>query len=126
MAFSYDINTDLGKVRFFLGDTVDADHVFEDDELTYLLTAAEGDIYKAVAEAYRAWAGKAVRTDYSYKFADRSLDRKGIQKKLFEAAAKFDKRSADKDGFADDWPALLQPTGPFGEVLPYDDNGEGV
>ena len=126
MAFTYDISTDLGKVRFFLGDTVDAGHVFEDDELTWLLTAAEGDVYSAVAEAYRAWAGKAVRTDYAYKFGDRSMDRKGIQKKLLEAAEKFDQLAADGEGFSDDWPALLQPTGPFGETLPYDDGGEGV
>jgi hypothetical protein len=125
MAFTYDIGTDLGKVRFFLGDTTDAGHVLEDDELTYLLTAAEGNIYSAVADAYRAWAGKAVRKDYSYKLGDRSMDRKGVQKKLLEAAEKFDQLAADGEGFADDWPPLTQPVGPFGELLPVDD-AEGV
>jgi len=38
MAFTYDLNTSIGKVRFNIGDTVDAGHLLEDDEITYILT----------------------------------------------------------------------------------------
>ena len=39
MAFTYDITTDAGALRFRLGDTDSTAYAFEDTEITYLLTS---------------------------------------------------------------------------------------
>ena len=39
MAFTYDITTNRGKLRFKLGDTDAASFAFEDDEIDYLLSS---------------------------------------------------------------------------------------
>lgn len=54
MSFTYDISTDLGKTRFFVADTVEADHLFEDEELTACLiveAASDGTQYPRYAAA---------------------------------------------------------------------------
>ena len=64
MAITYDatLATDLGRVRFHLGDTVDsagpkpADANFTDDELTGLITV-EGSWQRAVAAGFETLAG---------------------------------------------------------------------
>lgn len=38
MAFTYDISTDLGKVRWRVGDTEDAGHLLEDAEINAVLS----------------------------------------------------------------------------------------
>ena len=37
MAFTYDISTNRGKVRFLVGDTDATDYFLEDNEIDYLL-----------------------------------------------------------------------------------------
>ena len=48
MAFSYDLTTNIGKVRLLIADTVEDGAVYEDEELTVLLTM-EGNVLKAAA-----------------------------------------------------------------------------
>jgi len=53
MAFTYDLSTDAGKVRLKIGDTDAAAYVFEDDEISYFLTAG-GSVDGGAIEALRA------------------------------------------------------------------------
>ena len=124
MAFTYDTSTDIGKLRLYLGDTTEAEAVFSDEELAVFLSGTS-NLFLAVARAYNAWAGLAVRTDYSYRLGDRSLDRKGVQRKLLDAARYWEQQAARDDGYPFDWPQLLQPVGDYGEQLPFADE-EGV
>jgi len=47
MSFSYnnDLSTDLDKVRFYIGDTVEASYIIEDEEITAVLASA-GSVLK--------------------------------------------------------------------------------
>ena len=50
--FTYDIGTDLGRLRFELADTREDSHGFTDEELNALL-ASEANFWAAVASAAR-------------------------------------------------------------------------
>ena len=50
MAFTYDISTDLGRLRFELADTREDSHGFTDEELNALL-ASEANIWAAAVVA---------------------------------------------------------------------------
>jgi hypothetical protein len=66
MSFTYNVTTDIGKVRLALGDNVEGSGVrpdgtnFEDEELSVFLTQAENDIDGATALALeslsRSWS----------------------------------------------------------------------
>lgn len=53
MAFSYDITTDRGQVRFNLGDTDSSLFVFEDAEIDQMLTLSS-DVNEATVRCLRA------------------------------------------------------------------------
>lgn len=68
MAFTYELDTDAGKVRLLLNDVDEATAVFNDDEITAFL-ALEGDsVKRAAAQAIdtnatnEALASKVLRT----------------------------------------------------------------
>ncbi len=61
MAFTYDITTDRGRVRFNLGDTDSAAYWFEDAEVDQMITD-EGSVGDATAACLRALlASKGLR-----------------------------------------------------------------
>jgi hypothetical protein len=61
MAFTFDITTNLGKVRFLISDMVDSGHVFEDATINGALSLAGNDLYKAAALClYSLAASKAL------------------------------------------------------------------
>ena len=49
MAFTYDITTDRGKVRFLVQDNDATTYVFQDAEIDYLITLAPGNLFIAAA-----------------------------------------------------------------------------
>jgi hypothetical protein len=53
MSFSYDLSSDLGRIRLFLGDTDDEDYFLEDEEITVFLEE-EPNKYWAAASAAEA------------------------------------------------------------------------
>ena len=76
MAATYDLTTNVGKVRLVIGDTdvtPVTDAVFTDEELTYFLTVNSNNINLAAADALEAWIAKYTTSpdsehigDYSY------------------------------------------------------------
>jgi hypothetical protein len=72
MSFSYDLNTDIGKIRLIISDKTAADYHFEDAELQVFLTT-EGSVNLASAAALESWAAAYALNadnehigDYSY------------------------------------------------------------
>ena len=51
MAATYNLATDLGKVRLEIPDTDVRNPIFEDEEIQHFLDANKGDIYLAAAHA---------------------------------------------------------------------------
>jgi hypothetical protein len=60
MTWSYNIATDIGKVRFAVGDTDTTDQQLQDEEINYLLTSF-GSVAGAAVAAARAIAAKYAR-----------------------------------------------------------------
>lgn len=62
MAATYDLATDLGKVRLEIPDTDIRKPIFEDEEIQYFLDVNEGDIYLAAAHALSVIMGDPNRS----------------------------------------------------------------
>lgn len=95
MAFTYDITTDRGKVRLLIGDTVDAGHQFEDDEIDAFLTMAGGSILTAAGYALEAWASAITDSLLSEKIGDYAYTKKDADTKL-KLAMEYKKQDAEK------------------------------
>lgn len=52
MSFTYDLDTNIGKLRLEIPDTDASNYVFEDDELEYFLNKASSDIQWAKVYVY--------------------------------------------------------------------------
>ena len=55
---SYDITTNVGKVRLNIGDTDTTNEVFSDDEIGIFLTRESNNINLSSADALDSWAAK--------------------------------------------------------------------
>jgi len=55
MTVTYDLTTDVGKVRLIITDNILSDAHFTDEEITYFLTA-EGCVNLAAAACLESWA----------------------------------------------------------------------
>lgn len=58
MAFTYDLSTDIGKVRLLIPDTDATAYHLEDAEIAYLLEQTGGNVKAAAVEACRWLARK--------------------------------------------------------------------
>lgn len=56
MAWTYDITTDRGKVRFLSTDSDTTNQVFDDSEIDACLTLAPSNVFAAAALACETWA----------------------------------------------------------------------
>lgn len=79
MAFTYDLGTDIGKIRLAITDTTEASPVFSDEEIQVFLDESDGDLDKAAARALRAIATSLVRMSKVVK-------REGFEGQRFSAA----------------------------------------
>ncbi len=73
---SYDITTNVGKVRLLIGDTDESDEVFSNTEITHFLTTHSSNINLASAMALKAWAAKYAVAPASEKIGDYSYTQK--------------------------------------------------
>lgn len=62
MKATYDLRTDLGKVRLEIPDTNVKKPIFEDEEIQYFLDTNKGDIYLAAAHALSVIMGDPNRS----------------------------------------------------------------
>jgi len=80
MTVTYDITTNVGKVRLKISDTDTTNYVFTDEEITYFLTENSNSINLAAADALDAWAAKYAsnadsETIGDYKYTQKSVDK---------------------------------------------------
>ena len=84
MAFTYDLTTDIGKVRLNINDKVntsDAPAQFSDEELQVFLTAG-GSVNMGSALALEAWAAGLTGEMDAEKIGDYSYSKKASANKL--------------------------------------------
>lgn len=90
MTFTYDLTTDIGKVRLYINDRVnthdDRAH-FSDEEIQTFLTA-EGSVACGAAMALEAWAAEYSSDADSEKIGDYAYSR-SIASKMLAAAARL-------------------------------------
>ena len=75
---TYDITTNVGKVRLIIGDNT-AIEVFTDVEITYFLTANSNNLSLASADALAAWMSKYATAPDSEHIGDYAYTQKIIQ-----------------------------------------------
>ena len=85
MAYTYDITTDVGKVRLTTGDKDITDAAFTDEEITYFLTEA-GSVELASAMLLEAWAAVYMAGPTAEKIGDYSYSKKTVDNMLALAA----------------------------------------
>ena len=92
MAFTYDIATGRGKVRFNLGDATQdkgprpRKNNFSDAEIDYLLTTQSNGINKSVAMGLEALGNEWLSYSLAEKDHDLSYDAKGLANVFFKRA----------------------------------------
>ena len=81
MAFTYDLTTDIGKVRLLISDTDATSFHFTDAEIQVFLDMASDSILIAAAFALEAWAAALTDSYTSEKIGDYSYTRKEAETK---------------------------------------------
>lgn len=87
MAFTFDMATDLGKVRFKVGDTVDEGHLVEDATITALLEE-HGSVTAAAREVCLGIAAMFSR-EFDFQTDDQRFQRSQRAKAYRELAAQL-------------------------------------
>ena len=82
MSFTYDLATDIGKVRLLISDTVALTAHFTDEEITVFLTLASSVVYLAAALALESWATSLSESADSERIGDYAYTKKQVANKL--------------------------------------------
>lgn len=90
MSFSFDTNSNVGKVRSLCGDTEEEGALLSDEQINVFLDLQSNDILKSAAMALRAMAAKIAVTEKSIKAGNYWEDNKGQSKALFDMADQLD------------------------------------
>ena len=101
MAFTYDLSDSVGKVRLLIMDNVSSDYLFEDAEISALLTM-EGDVVRrGAALALETMASNEAYVSKRIRILDLQTDGPAVAKELRERA-KMLRSLADRDDQATD------------------------
>lgn len=131
MSFTYDLTTDVGKIRLEIGDTTAGDGNgvkppalanFSDEELTYFHTA-EGSVLAAAARACEVLARMWARSQTSVRLRDYSIDSREKAKEFRELAAELRQRSGTL--FASGSTPTTKADGYSNDVSSQAEGGEG-
>lgn len=95
---TYDLATDVGKVRLLIGDKVITDPVFTDEELQYFITA-QGSLNLAAAEALESWAASYGANADSEGIGDYRYSQ-NIVTKLLDLAKRLREKEAETPAMA--------------------------
>lgn len=95
MAFTYDISTSRGQVRFYSGDTNSATYLLEDNEIDFLLTENNSNIKLSAADAVEAMIAELSREPNSKKVGNLTLSFDKRMEQL-QTTLKNLRRSANK------------------------------
>lgn len=86
MSYTYNVNTNIGKVRLYAQDNVEASAAFSDEELQIFLDAKGGDVYRAASMAMIVLAGNKAKLAIRRSAGDYSEDLTALAKSLREQA----------------------------------------
>ena len=103
MTATYDITTNVGKVRLVTGDKDLTDAIFTDEEITFFLSENSSSINMASAMLLEAWAAEYGVSADSEKIGDYAYTQKIVDKMLNMA-----KNLREK--------AISEPAGAFAET----------
>lgn len=99
MAITYDINTDIGKMRLFLQDTDTENAVFQDEELAALLQQVNEDLYMAASTGWAIIAGDKAKIAKKKTASKFSYDNTQMAKECRAQAEHFKKLSEEQPVF---------------------------
>lgn len=99
MAFTYDVATEVGKIRLLIPDTDAAAHVFEDIEVATFY-ALEGSLKGAAALALETIASNEAMTLKVMKLLDLQTDGAKVADSLLKRAAEL-RKQADREEAAE-------------------------
>jgi len=91
MAFTYDLTTNIGKIRLLIADTDEDSYDFEDDEIT-AANDLSVNIYYASAILLRSLAANRARLSVSVKRGTMTDDLKQLSKDLKDLALDFEEK----------------------------------
>lgn len=95
MSFSHDPSTDEGLLRSLIDDTDSTDYVFEDNELTNILSLNSSDVWAAAADCSRRLAAKYAKEAENIKLGKGDIEIKRSKAKYYmQLAGNFQSRSA--------------------------------
>lgn len=103
MTTTYDITTNVGKVRLRSGDNVITDYIFTNEEIDNFLDANSGDVNMAAADVLDAWAAIYMANADSEHIGDYSYTQK-----IVDNMQKLAKSLRER--------AMSEPAGAFAEV----------
>lgn len=110
-----DYSEQLEDVRLLVSDLDPANQLFNDDQVLAFLRLAEGNAYRAAAEALRVMARSEVMISKKITTQDLSTDGPAV-------AAELRKQAAELDAKAD----ALEAAGGFAEFIPGPGSGAGA
>lgn len=87
MAFTYDISTNRGKVRFLSTDSDALNPVFTDDEVDAVLALVPSSLYNAAALLVEVWAQSRSKLSLQVRQADGSFVLRNTPEELLSIAA---------------------------------------
>jgi hypothetical protein len=96
MAFTYDLTTNVGKIRLLIPDTDWANAVFSDEELTAFVSLESGSVRRAAALALETIAASEAMTLKVIKLLDVQTDGAKLAESLL-ARAKLLRQQAEAD-----------------------------
>jgi len=107
MAFTYDLTTDIGKVRLLIADADASDYTFEDDEVAFAVSE-EADLKCAAALLLESLAANRSRLAVRVSRGVRTEDLTQVSKELAARA----KELREQSGAISDVPleAVITPT----------------
>jgi len=109
MTFTYDLSTNLGKVRLNIGDTDSANEVFSDAEITSILSSSADDVNLATGRALLIIAAQKSRLAKIKKAGNYSEDTTKIADNLRKDAQVWFDQAATVP-----WDDVMEQT--FGDI----------
>jgi SepF-like predicted cell division protein (DUF552 family) len=97
MPFTYVLSTDIGKVRLLVPDRVEAEALFQDDEVEVFLSLEGSNIKRAAAAAKEAIAGDQVLVLKVIKLLDLQTDGAAVARELRQQANALREQAANEE-----------------------------
>ena len=105
--FTYDLATNIGQVRFLITDTDIDGYTFEDDEISYALSAHSGNVKLAAATLFKVLAGSRAKMAVRVGRGSVNEDLTNVAKELRAQALLWEEEAADDSG---QFQAIISPS----------------